>query len=151
MAVRGKRLIFSDSCPAKTQEGIALENDILPGMLVELATVSNVTGFQKSDDAATVFGPQLVVADYNFIQAGTVDDAWTQNETMIARQVRPDEYVNVLVAAGNNITIRGTGLSSNGDGTFKIALTNGTEQVKLIADEVINVTGTAQLVRARGA
>lgn len=149
MAERGKRTIFSDSCPAKTQEAIALEADILPGMLVELANVGGTIGYRKSTEAATVFGAELLIADYNFIQAGTVDDAWTQNESMIARQVRPDEFVNVRVNAGNNITLRGTGLSSNTGGEFKIALTNGTEQVKLVADEVINVTADG-LVRARG-
>jgi hypothetical protein len=149
MAERGKRTIFTDSCPAKTQEAIALEADILPGMLVEIANVGGTIGFRKSTQAATVFGAQLLVADYDFIQAGTVDDAWTEDQTMIARQVRPDDYVNVRVNTGNNITLRGTGLSSNTGGEFKIAVTDGTEQIKLIADEVINVTADG-LVRARG-
>lgn len=146
MAIKGKRTIFTDAYSPAAQEGNALQADILPGMLVKHAA----TGFNKSAEAATVFGSQFIIADYDMLQAGTVDDAWTISENMIARQVPRDCRANVLVAAGQNILAVGTPLSSNGDGTLKIAATDGTEEIKCVADEIINVT-TSELVRVRGA
>ena len=147
MAVKGKRLIFCDECPSKAQEGIATEDDILPGMLLE----QSAAGFAKSTAASTVFGSQVLIADCDFLQAGTVDDVWDLGDSMVARAIRRDEYANVLVAAGQNITSRGVALASNGDGTFAIAATDGSVETKVVSDEIINVTGSAQLVRVRGA
>lgn len=147
MANKGKRLIFCDEYAPKAQEGIALDAGILPGSLVDFAA----NGFNQNADAATVFGNQLLIADYAINSAGDVDTAWTQNESMVARALPADCRANVLVAAGNNILAVGTALSSNGDGTLKIALTNGTEKIIAYSDEIINVTGAAALVRVRGA
>lgn len=147
MANKGKRLIFCDEYAPKAQEGIALDAGILPGSLVDFAA----TGFNQNADAATVFGNQLLIADYAINGAGDVDTAWTQNDSMVARALPTDCRANVLVAAGNNILAVGTPLSSNGDGTLKIALTNGTEKIVAYSDEIINVAGAAALVRVRGA
>ncbi len=146
MATKGKRLIFCDEYVCKAQEGLALQADILPGMLVKQAA----TGFNKSAEAATVFGSQLIIADYDQLKAGTVDDTWDINENMVSRQVPRDTKVNVIIAAGNNITARGVALSSNGDGKFKIAATDGTEETKCVSDEIFNAVADS-LVRVRGA
>lgn len=146
MTDKGKRLIFCDECTLPAQEGAALDAGILPGSLVKFGA----TGINQSTDAAIVFGSPLLVADYDMLAAGTTDDAWTQNENMISRQVESGKRANVLVAAGNNITALNVGLSSNGDGTLKIAATDGTEQVLCTSDEIINVAGAAALVRVRG-
>lgn len=147
MAIKGKRLIFCDAYSPKAQEGIALDAGILPGSLVDFAA----TGINQYTDAATVFGGQVLIADYDINAAGDVDTAWTQNESMVSRALPTDCRANVLVADGNNITSVGTALSSNGDGTLKIAATDGTEKVLAYSDEIINVSGADALVRVRGA
>lgn len=147
MAIKGKRLIFTDAYPKCAQEGNALDADILPGMLVKFAP----TGISKSVDASTVFGEQFLIADYDMLQAGTVDDLWAQNENMISRQLPRDCRANVRVATGQNILRIGTPLSANGDGSLKIAVLDGTEEIKCVSDEIINVTVANTLVRVRGA
>lgn len=147
MAEKGKRLIFSDGCTLPAQEGNALVAGILPGSLV----VHNATGTTQYTQAATVFGNSVMVADYDILHAGTVDDAWTDGEVIIARALPKDKKANVRVTTGQNITRRGMPLSSNGDGSLKIALTDGTEQIIAYSDEIINVTAADTLVRVRGA
>lgn len=147
MATKGKRLIFCDAYSPKAQEGIALDAGILPGSLVDFAA----TGVSQYDSAATVFGGQVLIADYDINAAGDVDTAWTQSESMVARALPTDCRANVLVNAGNNITSVGVALSSNGDGALKIAATDGTEKVLAYSDEIINVAGADALVRVRGA
>jgi len=141
-----KNIIFTDAHAPFAQELVATEAGILPGSLVK--TVA--TGYAKSDVAATVFGNKFLVADYAFLSAGDVSDAYAVGDNVVARELKQDKGANVLVAGSQNITVLNTPLSSNGDGTLKIAATDGTEQILAYADEVINVT-TAQLVRVRGA
>ena len=146
MATKGKRLIFCDECTLPAQEGNALAADVSPGAVV----IQAATGLDNSGHAATVFGSPLLIADYDILGAGDVDTAWTISENMIARQLESGKRANVRIAATQNITARGVGLSSNGDGTLKIALTNGTEQILCTSDEIINVTAAGTLVRVRG-
>lgn len=141
-----KNIIFTDAHAPCAQELAATEAGILPGSLVK--TVAN--GYAKSDVAATVFGNKFLVADYAFLSAGDVSDDYAVGDNVVARELTQDKGANVLVAGSQNITVLNTPLSSNGDGTLKIAATDGTEQILAYADEVINVT-TAQLVRVRGA
>ena len=154
MSTIGKRVIYvgpADDSNHKplTVEGLALEADILPGMAVE----QTVNGLQKNATVATEFSHQLLVADKNELQSKSVDDAWTLAQTMQAIHPRSGEFVNVLVVAGNNITERGTALTVDGAGKFKIAVTPATigatsEQVLGFADEIINVAADT-LVRMR--
>lgn len=146
MATDGKRTIFQDQEQLHAIEGEAL-GDIRPGALVAQAA----GGLDESAQAATVFGAQPLFADYNFLQAGDVDTDWPEGSWVVARQLPSNKIANVLVAAGQNITARGTALASNGDGTLKIAETDGTEQVLCYADEIINTGASATLVRVRGA
>ena len=148
MATKGKRVIIAGSADYDVKplyvEGVCLTASLLPGTVVEQVA----TGLQTNASAATVFGQMPLVADMDLLRQKTVDDAWVQNENMQAVRVRENEFVNVLVAAGNNITARGVGLSLNGSGLLKIALTDGTEQILFYSDEIINVTANA-LVRVR--
>lgn len=146
MATKGKRSIFQDACTIKAIEGVA-DAAIRPGALV----VQTATGLEESDVAATVFGAQHLFADYNFLQAGTVDDSWEADETAVARVLETNRIANVLVAAGQDITSEGVALSSNGDGTLKIAATEGTEEVLAHSNEIINTGAAVTLVRVRGA
>ena len=138
MATKGKRSIFQDECTIKAIEGVA-DAAIRPGALV----VQTATGLAESAVAATQFGEQSLFADYDFLKAGTVDEAWTTGETVVSRILETNRIACVLVAAGQDITSKGTPLSSNADGTLKIAVTPATvgatsEQVLAYADEIIN-------------
>ena len=135
------------NCHALRVEGLA-DDAILPGTLVK----RTATGLATSDKAATVFNSETIIAEeYGaYVDLG-VDDTYTVGDTALAVDVRSGEFVNVRVATGQNITTKGTALSSNGDGQFKIAATDGTEQVLLYADEIINVTVNNTLVKARKA
>lgn len=128
-------------------EGLAVDA-ILPGALVK----QTASGLATSDKAATVFDSQVLIAEeYGAHVDQGVDTAYTIGDTAISVDVRSGEFVNVRVATGNNILAKGTALSSNGDGQFKIAATGGTEQVLLYADEIVNVTADNTLVKARKA
>lgn len=147
MALKGKRLIFADACSPKAQELPATTATILPGNVLE-----NVAGgYALSDDASTVFGKPLLIADYNFLAAGDVDTAYADGDVVYARTLPKDDFANVRVAASQNITLLNTGLARNGDGTLKIGATDGTDAIVAYADEIINTGGAAALVRVRGA
>lgn len=153
MSVLGKRVIYvgpADGANHKplNVEGVALAA-IAPGTVVEAVA----GGLQANANAATVFGQELLVADKDQQRSRSVDDAWTINENMVAVKPRSGEFVNVLVAAGNNLTARGIPLSLNGSGLLKIAVTPATvgvtsEQVLAYSDEIVNVAADA-LVRVR--
>ena len=147
MANKGKRVIYvgpadhGHAGKPLNVEGEAL-GVVRPGALCAEAA----TGIDESAVAATVFGSSRLFADKDQQRTKTVDDDWVINENMVAMRARSGEFFNVLVATGQNITKSGTGLSSNGDGTLKIALTNGTEEILAHSDEIINTSGV-ELVR----
>ena len=154
----GKNLIFvgpADGANHKplNVEGKALAAGILPGTIVE----SVATGLQANAAAATLFGQELLVADKDQQRTKSVDDAWTINENMVAIKPRSGEFVNVLVAATQDIVAVGTPLSLDGSALLKIAVTPAvvgatSEQVLCYSDEIIDTTGGAAggtLVRVR--
>lgn len=145
MATRGKRLIFVDGATIPAVEADAVTATILPGMSV----VQAAAGFSPDNQADTVGAP-LQIADYDFLKAADVDDAWTAGATMTTRMLEPNMRANVRVATGNNITFRGQRLARDGTqiGNLKIAAVGDTPVA--VADEVINVTANDTLVRVRG-
>lgn len=122
-------------------EGKAVDA-IAPGTLVE----RTAAGLATSNDAATVFGSEPLVAKE---QGSHISDsalqAYTIGDTAQAIAVRSGEFVLCKVAAANNLTRKGIALASAGDGSLKIAATDGTENVLFHSEQVVNVT-TAQLV-----
>lgn len=135
------------NCHALRVEGLAVDG-FLPGTLVK----RTASGLAATDKAATVFDSEALIAEeYGSHVDQGVDTAYTIGDTAISVNVRSGEFVNVRVATGQNITSKGTALSSNGDGQLKIALTNGTEQILFYADEVVNTTANNTLVKARKA
>lgn len=137
----------SANCHALRVEGLAVDA-VLPGSLVK----RTAGGLATSDKLATVFDSEVLVAEeYGSHVAQGVDDAYTIGDVCLSANLRSGEFANVRVATGNNILSKGTALSSNGDGQFKIAATGGTEQVLLYADEIVNVTANNTLVKARKA
>lgn len=128
-------------------EGLAVDA-VLPGSLVKQVA----GGLETSDKAATVFDSQVLIAEEYGAHVGQdVDTAYTIGDVCLSVNLRSGEFVNVRVATGSNLTAKGIALSSNGDGQFKIAATDGTEQVLLYSDEIVNVTANNTLVKARKA
>lgn len=152
MSVIGKRVIWVGPVDGSADkplnvEGVALDA-VAPGTIVEEVA----TGLQKNENAATVFGQELLVADKDQMRSKSVDDAWTINENMVAIKARSGEYLNVLVETGQAL-VRGTPLALNGAGLLQIAVTPATvgatsEQVLAYSDETVTTTAT-QLVRVR--
>lgn len=150
MSTKGKRVIYvgpadgSNSKPL-TVEGIATEASIAPGSVLHYAAAS--AGLELADDAATVFGKPLLVANKDEFNSSSVDDAWTLNETMIAIKPRSGELLNVLVITAQALVV-GTALTrvAGTPGALTIAATDGTEEILCYADEVVTTAAT-QLVR----
>lgn len=128
-------------------EGLAVDA-IVPGTLVK----QTATGLATSDKTATVFDSEALVAiEQGAHVGGEIDTAYTIGDTAMAAQARSGEFFLVSVAAAQNITSKGVGLSSNGDGSLKIAATDGTEQILFYSDEIVNTGGAAALVLVRKA
>lgn len=152
MSTLGKRVIYvgpaddADHKPLHV-EGIATEASILPGSVLDYAAAS--AGLELMDDAATVFGKPLLVADKDEMRSKSVDDAWTVDENMVAISPRSGEFLNVLVITGQAL-VRGTALTRSvaTPGALIIAATDGTEEILCYADEVVTTTAT-QLVRVK--
>lgn len=147
----GKRVIFvgpADGANHKPlhEEGVCTEV-ALPGAVLDYAGAS--AGFELMDDAATVFGKPLLVADKDEARSKSVDDAWTLNENMVAIRPRSGEFLNVLVITGQAL-VKGTPLTRSAatPGALVIAATDGTVEILCYADEIVTTTAT-QLVRVR--
>jgi len=148
MSVKGKRKIWvgpadGPSCKPLLMEGLAVDA-FLPGTIVERTT----SGLQTSSKDATVFGQEALVAvEYGAHTDSTVDTAYTIDDVAEAALVRSGEFVNVLIADGNNITELGAPITSNGAGRGALAAIDGSEFILFYSDEVINVSGADALVR----
>lgn len=149
MSVIGKRVIFVGPADGANQkplnvEGVATEAGILPGAVLDYAAAS--AGLELMDDAATVFGKPLMVADKDQARSKSVDDAWTVDENMVGIRPRSGEYVNALVVTAQALVV-GTALTRSAvtPGALVIAATDGTEEILCHAAEAVTTAAT-QLV-----
>ena len=95
-------------------------------------------------------GQSLYIANLNAPKQAGMEDAYAANDTVQAFYPTAGELYNLRVAASQNITALETALTSNGDGTLKIASgAAGTEEVLAYADEIVNTGGAVTLVRVR--
>lgn len=132
----------SANCHPLTIEGISTAA-VRPGALC----VNSRSNLDESALGATVFTQEPIVALEQGSQYGaTIDTAWDIGDTVIAGRARSGELYLVLVAAGENITSTEMPMVSNGDGTLKISLVTTGEKILFRSQQIINVTGTAQLV-----
>lgn len=152
MSTLGKRVIWVGPADGANQkplheEGIATEASMLPGSVLDYAASS--AGFELMDDAATVFGKPLLVADKDQMRSKSVDTSWTVDENMVAIRPRSGEFVNVRVITAQALVV-GTPLTrvAATPGALAIAATDGTEEVLCYSDEVVTTTAT-QLVRVK--
>jgi hypothetical protein len=149
MAGTGKNVIFSADAsvvrPVVEEAIIASGETVLPGHIL----LKSAGEFISHDAEGN--GGKIYIADINYLEQKNVDDALTVGDTVQAFSPRPGEEYNVVVAASQNITALDVGLSSNGDGTLKIAVVTGAtpDVVLFYSDEVINTGGATALVRCK--
>lgn len=115
---------------------------ITPGQLVVLS--SGEFAVAAADSAGAVF-----VAQDNYLVGGGPDDAYDEGDTVIGMELLDEQFFNVRVANGQNVT-RGAALALGASGALVLA---GDEaRVLAFAEEAYNNTsGSAQLVRVRAA
>lgn len=141
MSVIGKRVIFVGPADGANHKPLNVEGVCLDAMLPGTVVAQSSTGLATSAAAATAFSQQFLVADKDQQRTKSVDDVWTVSENMVAIAPRSGEFVNVLVAATQDITSRGIPLSRNGSGLLAIALTDGTHDIVGYSDEIVDTTG----------
>jgi hypothetical protein len=135
------------SAKALYVEGLVVDA-FLPGTLLK----QTASGLETSDIADSAFNSECIVAkEISESEGGLITTAYTIGDTAAGVVVRSGEFANVRVAASQNITTKGTALASNGDGTLKIAATDGTDQVLFYSDEIVNTGGSVALVTVRKA
>jgi hypothetical protein len=135
------------SAKALYVEGKAVDA-FVPGELLK----QTAAGLATSDIADSAFNSECIVAkEISESEGGDITTAYTVGDTAVGVVVRSGEFANVLVAASQNITTKGTALASNGAGALKIAATDGTDQVLFYSDEIVNTGGSAALVTVRKA
>ena len=143
MSDKGKRVIYVGPADDANHKPLNIEGVALSASLPGTVMAITAAGLTLNANAATVFGDQLIVADKDQQRTRSVEDVWTLNENMVAIAPRSGEFINILVAAGNDITRRGVALSRNGAGLLQIAATDGSEEIVAYSDETINVTADA--------
>ena len=152
MSAKGKRVIYVGPADGANHKPLNIEGKavaaIAPGTFLKRTTA----GLDVNDIAAIIFGEQTIIADKDQQRSKSVDDAWTINENMVAIAPRSGEFVNALVATGQNLD-PGTPMARNGAGLLKIAVTPATvgatsEEIVGYSDEDVTTTAT-QLVRIR--
>lgn len=119
------------------------------GYLVNRATANTLT---LASAAANVFGQEfLVTSELGQTSGLNVNGTYTAGETAEAIQPKSGQWVYVRFAAGQNVSAKGLAVTTNGDGTFKLAATNGNEQVFGHTEEIVGNTTANQLVKVRAA
>ena len=132
------------NCKPLIVEGLVID-DFSAGELL----VQSASGLATTALAGTVLGQECLIAhEIGAGVGGDIDTKATVGDTGQAIAVRSGEFVNVRSAIAN-YTSKGTALTSNGDGTFKIA--GAADDKILYIDEIINVTVAGTLIRARKA
>jgi hypothetical protein len=152
MSTIGKRVIYvggagdNNSTP-RNVEGEAV-SAVLPGTLL----AESASGLDASAASATTTSQLPLFADKDQLKSKSVDDAWTINQNMVAILGRSGDFLNVLVATGQTLSI-GEALVSNGAGLL-IAATDvvddagGSQHIICYSDEALTTSGTT-LVRVR--
>lgn len=129
--------------PTYQEAQVASGQTILPGHLV----LKN-SGGEWINHNVDGQGGAYRIADINIIEQKGVTDALTVGQDSGAFWPRTGETYNIIVADGETVVVDSP-LTSNGDGTCKVAATDGTEEVLFYAEEAASPSGSTARVRAR--
>lgn len=114
----------------------------LPGC----AVVINAGTFALAGAATT---GKVFLAQDNYLTCKGVDDAYGADETTIGMEMLDEQFFNVRVPTGVNVT-RGAALSTVANGKWGLA-TDGRPVYAYAEEAFNNTTGADQLVRVRAA
>jgi len=143
---KGKNLVYCGRADGGEHKPLKVEGIAQAATTPATLVVQGASGLSVSSAAATVFGERFLVADKDEARTRSMTDQWAINESMVAIAPKSGDFLNVLVAAGNNITSRGVALTRNGSGLLAIAATDGSEEILCYSDEIINAVANT-LVR----
>ncbi len=129
--------------PFKVEGKVATGETIVPGHLVLIDSDGELSNHDSEGQGGNYF-----VADMNTFEQKSVSDNLTVGQSSEAFSPTPGEYYNLVLADGETAVV-GSPLTSNGDGTVKVAATDGTEQVLAYADEALSPSGSTGRIRAR--
>lgn len=116
---------------------------VTPGQLIVLSSG------EFTPAGATTIGKVWVAQD-NYLALKGVDVAYTEGDVVIGMELLDEQFFNVRVANGVNITAVGTALTPGASGTLAIASTS--DLVVAYSEEIYNnSSGSTQLVRVRAA
>lgn len=120
----------------------AADGNIKPGHLIVVSSGK----FTRA--GATTIGKVWIAQD-NYLALKGVDDAYAADDVVIGMEPLDEQFFNVRVATGNNLSI-GTPLTPAANGALAIASTS--DLVVAYSEEAYNNnTGSEQLVRVRPA
>lgn len=129
--------------PLIDEAQVATGQTILPGHLVLKSS-----GEWINHDAAGDAGP-FRIANLNIFEQKGVSDALTVGQDSEAFVPVPGEEYNVVVAASQTVVVDSP-LTSNGDGTVKVAtVTGATPDVVLFYAQEAATTGVGETARVR--
>ncbi len=133
---------FTEATP-QVRELPAADGNIKPGNLIVISSGK----FTRA--GATTIGKVWIAQD-NYLALKGVDDAYAADDVVIGMEPLDEQFFNVRVATGVNISAIGTALTPGANGTLAIASTS--DLVVAYAEEAFNNnTGSEQLVRVRAA
>ncbi len=122
----------------------AADDAIIPGSLLK----QTATGLATSDLADTNTSQYMLLAqEIGASEGGDISTAYTVGDVCYGVHVRSGEFANARVADAQ-VLVKGSPLASNGDGTLKLAATDGTDVVLCVANEAITTSGV-ELVEVR--
>ena len=130
--------------PIYQERPVASGETILPGHLVLESSGEWVNHDGEGEGGA------YRIADMNIIEQKSATDALTVGQDSGAFWPQPGETYNIVVADGETVAADSP-LTSNGDGTCKVATVTGAtpEVVLFYAEEAASPSGSTARVRAR--
>lgn len=134
----------TNQTPLKDEAPVATGETILPGYLVLKSS-----GEWINHNVAGTGGPYRI-ANINIFEQKSVSDALTVGQDSEAFIPVPGEEYNVVVADGETVSVD-SALTSNADGTLKVATTTGAtpDVVLFYALEAASPSGSTARVLAR--
>ena len=117
MSTLGKRVIYVGPADGANHKPLNVEGLCVAAMAPGTILKQDSSGLDINDNAATVFGQRLLIADKDQMRTKSVDTNWTINENMVAIAPRSGEFFNALTATGLIISA-GVTMTRNGAGLF---------------------------------
>ncbi len=142
--------IFASITSPSLFEGIAVDA-LKPGQMAARKTTAGVEELITSQQPSTLIGLEMLVVKEvpSTLGGELITTPWVIGEVAETIAPKTGEWVWLSMANTQNFTDKGTPVTHNGDGDFKIGLIDGTEQIYAVNEQIINVTAAQTLVLCR--